>query len=532
MANRALKGLMGARRPGPGTRTGQRARILPAMRRIACICLLLLAACEPAAEPVPLGPAPTPPFDQSPRLVSALDVVQVTLSQAVEIQLISGDEALDPEDRRSPIVAGRPALVRVYVQAVEGWTPRDVTATLRLVALPGGGELERFEATQFVQTTSTAADPESTFDFELPAESMIADLAWSVELREVDLQTYAGEGARAAFPRPDGDQLPDHEALWVDTWGSTVRLHIIPVRYNHDGSGRLPDLTDEQKAIYETAMRGMYPVSDLLIEYGEPWDTDVEFDNDGSGFGDVLEAMRTVRVEREVPWNRYVYALVQPRDSFQTFCATGCTLGLSYRVANPAQANLRVSVGAGFPGDSAGWTLAHEIGHAHDRGHAPCGGASNVDAQFPYPDGGTGVWGWNSITGERYSPDESSDVMGYCQGKWVSDYQYRELAERIAFFEGIEEPADDGGDSAGVPEGWVRVGVRAGQLDSPVPEDLMGEPGGEPVDVEVLDANGLVLRTVTGHLARFAHGDDGTLLLATPAPDAVSLRFDGRVTPL
>ena len=35
-------------------------------------------------------------------------------------------------------------------------------------------------------------------------------------------------------------------------------------------------------------------------------------------------------------------------------------------------------------------TAAHEVGHAHGREHAPCGGAQSTDPSFPYSNGGIG----------------------------------------------------------------------------------------------------------------------------------------------
>jgi hypothetical protein len=74
-----------------------------------------------------------------------------------------------------------------------------------------------------------------------------------------------------------------------------------------------------------------------------------------------------------------------------------------------------------FP--SAGSVAAHEWGHNFRRPHAPCGGASGADPAFPYAGGKIGVVGWNAST-NTLVPATTSDLMGYCDPEWVSDYNW------------------------------------------------------------------------------------------------------------
>ena len=69
-------------------------------------------------------------------------------------------------------------------------------------------------------------------------------------------------------------------------------------------------------------------------------------------------------------------------------------------------------------------TVAHELGHNLSLGHAPCGGPSRVDPNFPYSDGAIGVWGYDFREGGGLVPPSTRDLMSYCEPEWVSDYHF------------------------------------------------------------------------------------------------------------
>jgi hypothetical protein len=66
---------------------------------------------------------------------------------------------------------------------------------------------------------------------------------------------------------------------------------------------------------------------------------------------------------------------------------------------------------------------AHELTHNFGRLHAPCGGVSDSDPNFPNPDGSIGVYGYDLSTNTLRLPS-SPDLMGYCSNPWISDYNY------------------------------------------------------------------------------------------------------------
>jgi hypothetical protein len=96
--------------------------------------------------------------------------------------------------------------------------------------------------------------------------------------------------------------------------------------------------------------------------------------------------------------------------------------------------------------------LAHEIGHAYGRAHAPTGPLqifpppakiscktipSNVDPNYPtygnFPAGSIGEFGFDTTTSDVFNPSNRFDFMGYCERflTWVSPYTWLALFLRL-----------------------------------------------------------------------------------------------------
>src|SRR4029079_13403049 len=120
---------------------------------------------------------------------------------------------------------------------------------------------------------------------------------------------------------------------------------------------------------------------------------------------------------------KYYFGLLKPTNTFQEFCRGGCTAGISY-IGNLRQTGTRVGLGLAYGDELSAGIMAHEVGHAHGRPHAPCAprGIQSVDPGYPYDQADIGVWAYDVRTMKFLDPSTTKDIMGYCDPKWISDY--------------------------------------------------------------------------------------------------------------
>ena len=171
------------------------------------------------------------------------------------------------------------------------------------------------------------------------------------------------EKSQARFPR-DGS----FEDLGAELSGK-LKVVIVPVRYDADGSGRTPDLGPTQLERYKKTLMQRYPTSEVEVTTHAPYPWTTTIAGNGTGFSSVLRAMHQLRQKDKVANDVYYYGLLAPTTSMSAFCQGGCVAGLS-TVADENTPVLRASVGIGFVGQDAANTMAHEIRHAHGREHA------------------------------------------------------------------------------------------------------------------------------------------------------------------
>src|SRR5205085_10095651 len=81
------------------------------------------------------------------------------------------------------------------------------------------------------------------------------------------------------------------------------------------------------------------------------------------------------------------------------------------------------------------------------------------DPSYPYAGGQIGAYGYDPATATLKQPS-APDIMGYCSGKWISDYTYNGvLAYRAAF--GVTASADGAGSVGSARAGSASVGSAA-----------------------------------------------------------------------
>ena len=450
-------------------------------------------------------------------LATGLDITGVSQNQGVHTWLMQNGQ----ETASGPIVAFRPGLLRVHVAPQADWQAREVVARLRWE--PATGPARVSDTVMTPSGSSQDGVYGSTFNFDIAGDEVEPGASYSIELREASSDPpVTGNDDNAAWPNSGTVSVP------AEYNGDQLRVHIVPIQYDADGSGRLPDTTASQIAIYTDWMYRVYPTASVEVTVDpNPLVINYNISANGNGWGDLLYEITDVRYDRNIPDDTYVYGTFQPASSFGQYCAGGCVAGLSWRADDPSGVWARASIGLGYPGEGGAGTLIHEVGHAHGRSHAPCS-VGQPDPYYPHSGGELGEWGWDLVSSELKHPSDFRDMMGYCSPRWISDYTWEGLFDRVGWVNGNPDVA-----FAPVPTPWRIIGVNvdgARSLRGTVP--IGGVPEGAPITVTLLDASGNVLGTSEGRFKEFSHIDGGTLLLPEPADDVAALIVDGEVLPL
>ena len=165
-------------------------------------------------------------------------------------------------------------------------------------------------------------------------------------------------------------------------------------------------------------------------------------------------------------------------------------------------------------------TLAHELGHAMNLLHSPCG-VSGDDPHYPRPDGTTGAWGYDFAT-DALVPPRAIDIMGYCGRPWISPYhflralEHRARTETVATASRAAEPVLivwGGVDPGGEP--FLKPAFLA-----EAPPNLPAAPGGQH-RLTVRTDGGETLFALDFDMPETAHLDGASpFVFAVPAPAA------------
>ena len=450
-----------------------------------------------------------------------LSIDQVSLYQGTEARFMEDQEAENPE---APVVAGRDALLRVFVNTHSDWEDREIEAELSLHQMEWDdeedewvpGTTKRYQETFEVVIDSSDSSKSSTFNFEIDGDDLTEGVSYRVDLYETEPEEGPGDVKRPHWP----DIGDDPQELDPRDSGEQVRIVIVPLEYRADGSRRLPDTSDSQIELLHDHLMAQYPTRKIDIEVEDPVPWNNTISPNGSGFDRVLEYLYGIRDRYD--YDVYLYGLHAPSPSYFDFCQGGCVAGLSSLAQSAGDSWARVSTGLGFEGEGTAGTMVHEVGHAHGRSHAPCG--TQGDGGFPHSGGSIGVWGYDIIEKTLKSPNLHTDFMGYCDPTWVSDYTFDALFDRVRQVNG----ARDVRNIEALPtfrtvvqgvDGTLRWSRNVRMVELPAQA--------APRTVELLDGEGAVLDTVVGRLTPFSHLSGGFLHLPDFGDDVASVRVVG-----
>jgi hypothetical protein len=428
-------------------------------------------------------------------------ISEVSFWQAMRVPLEISGAAVSPI---APIITSKPGILRVFVAPGPSFKARSLSAALTFGVAPLGAAQV---STKFIHAASANGDFGTTFNFPIDPNDVLTDAAYSVVLSD-----GAGGPELDRYPAAGASQLAPISA------GNTLNVVVVPITVK----GVPANISDAILATFRTRVLSMYPLADLTITLHAPVVSNVAIGPD-AGWDQTLDALYALRAQDAPADNVYYYGMFTPQASFDDYCVTACTVGLS-QVASPIEVEYRGSIGLGiFPDGSdsdAPDTMAHELGHALGRLHAPC--MTTDPGPFPYPDGHIGVWGFDSVNHLLLDPAIYGDVMGYCSPDWISDYTYDAIFDRIKYVNASVT-------SAKVLQhrppavAFRRVLVDAagrlawGSLFTPE-----HDPRGEARAVSLLAESGSAIASATGYFQRFGDGSRGFLIVPAASLDAAA----------
>ena len=444
-----------------------------------------------------------------------ISVSRIDAFQTIQVGIMADGKEIASSARNTDLVEARETVFRIFVTPGSGWTARELSARVTLV---NGASTDEYFTKKTISAASQVADEASTIQVTAPATKITADTHYFVELVECSMSA-TGDAASPRFPATGDLSLGARKT-------GALKIKVIPLVV----SGRTPAVDDATLKPYKDIMVAMYPANSVEITGGSPLTLD-----GGLNWNTSLNQVQSRRSSDKPAADVYYYGFVTPADTFQSYCGGGCTAGVGFVVNQSNDSTHRVAMGIGFPVDQSYITMAHEVGHNHGRNHAPCvpqgGSISGVDGDFPYDGAKLTLWGYDSRSKKLVNPagdpnrsnDDVTDIMGYCNKQWMSDYTYDAIVNRVAAVNGANKVVVN----PDVLSLWRTLlldddGPRWG-----IPVDELAPPSGTAEPAEVLDAKGNVIATIVVYRTEVSDIGAAQVMVPEPKPDWVSVRVTG-----
>ena len=305
-------------------------------------------------------------------------------------------QAVQSRKHPVPLVAGRQALLRVFVTAASPTTA--VIPPVRARFYVDGTEIHIANVTARTATIPTEVDEgdlSRSSNVEIPAHIVRPGLEMVVE---IDPEGTLDPGLGVA------KRIPETGRVAVDAREMPVlRLTVIPFLWDVDPHWEVVETVAAMEAdpeghelLWHT--RTLLPIGDFEVTAHAPVLTSTSY----AEWFPILDQTAAIRaIEGGI--GHYMGTMSRP--------------GLEGRAGS---AYLRGKV---FISRLNPTTIAHELGHNLSLYHAPCGGARGSDPGFPTPDGSIGTWGYDFRHGGALASPGRADLMSYCED-WISDYHF------------------------------------------------------------------------------------------------------------
>jgi len=393
----------------------------PTLHLLAMLVLLVASGVRPAQSQANRTAAPS----RLATRTTAANPVYLPLVRATRLDLsikeLEITQSVQTPRNSVPLVAGRPTIVRVYVQTDGGVPSEDITVAL--TGTRGGKALAPVVAGPLpVALAASRADYGSSFNALLPSDWLSGEVSMTIHVDSGNGVDEIDEANNSTAAQLKFNSVPP------------LDLVIVPVQYNDTPSGRTYPAPTED-TVSDWIMRA-YPLSKVNVAIHAPvsFTGDLKSssqwaDTDANPNNDLLGLITYLKQTENPSGSEVYYGLVSAGTRANTWLPTsgGFILGIGW-IGLRASTGLEVSAFPELPTTSE--VAAHEIGHNLGRKHAPCapsGPPAGIDPSYPAADASIVQFGLDVGAGELYSPSVAKDMMSYCEPRWVSDYTYTGL---------------------------------------------------------------------------------------------------------
>ena len=318
-------------------------------------------------------------------------------------------QAVQSREFPVPLVAGRPALLRVFVTSEQATTTGLPAARATFYVDDAQVHVAEIAAqTRTIPTEVDEGDLTRSVNADIPGAVIRPGLEMVIEI-DPDGTLDASLGIPQRIPATgrmavDVVDLPDFQ------------LTLVPFLYEPDPDSAILKIT--------AGMASDPEGHEMLAETGRflpigAWDVELH--------GPVLTSTNNgFRIRDETEMIRLMEGRPGYWLSMQGPVRYGL-LGVAYGIGSWTSFSQPLPL-----------TVAHELGHNMNLYHAPCGGAGGPDPLYPHPYGVTGSWGYDRENKRLISP-YTPDLMSYCGGQWIGDYH---VANALRHRVSVEVPAE------------------------------------------------------------------------------------------
>jgi hypothetical protein len=313
-------------------------------------------------------------------------------------------QAVQSYDNLVPLIAGRNALLRVFVKAS---TTNSAQPSVRARFYNQGGTLiSTMTLTPPTASVPTAIDEAtlgSSWNTQLSGSVIQPGLRMLLDVDPTNAITEPNESDNS-FPA-NGTPV----ALDVRTV-SPLNVTIVPIIQSARGdTGRV---TEANKANFILPTQRMFPVATVNADIRTPYTyTGAELQSGGGNWVGLLNEINALRITEAT--GKMYYGMVR--------------VGYTSGVAGLGYIGLPAAMGWDYQ-PTGTEVMAHELGHNFGRLHAPCGGPQGPDGAYPYTGAVINLFGYDIFSGQLKLP-VLRDLMSYCDPPWISDYTYKGILD-------------------------------------------------------------------------------------------------------